>query len=89
MDKVAISDLLAKSISKLSKVLGKGKSNFPRFVFSCGNKSSKSVNLILILSKIFCHGNETFKAKNSDVILLILRELSEEWKKFLDQVRLL
>ena len=34
LKKVAISNIFAKSISKFCKVLGKSKSNFPRFVFT-------------------------------------------------------
>jgi hypothetical protein len=39
LNQVAVSNIFAKSISKLSEILGKGKSDLPRFVFTGGNQS--------------------------------------------------
>lgn len=77
LDKASISKIITESVSKLSKVLGEGKSNLPRLVLSSTKKSSKSVDLVLVLAEMSSHGNKTLNAKNSDLILFILRELSE------------
>lgn len=47
------------------------------------------MDLILFFSEIFSHGNEALEAENSDLILLVLRKLSEQGHYFLDEVGLL
>lgn len=89
LNKVAISDLLAKRVSKFGEILGKCQSDLPRLVFSSSNKSPKSVNLVFFFVEILSHGNEALEAEHSNGVLFVLRQLSEEWKKLLNQVRLI
>jgi len=47
------------------------------------------VDLILLLSKILGHWDKTFQAEDSDLILLILGQLSVKRKDLLYKMRLL
>ena len=47
------------------------------------------MDLILFLSKIFRHWDKAFQAEDSDLVLLILRQLSIERKDLLNEMRLL
>jgi hypothetical protein len=46
------------------------------------------VNLVLLLRKIFGHWNEGLEAHDSNGILLILRQLSENWQDLLENMLL-
>ena len=43
---------------------------------------------VLFLAQVTSHWDQSFDAKNADSILVILRKLSKDWEKLLDDVLL-
>ena len=44
------------------------------------------MDLVLLLGEVLSHWDERLKTHDSDGILLVLRELSEDWKDLLQNV---
>ena len=89
LDQIVIGDLFSERVSEGSEVLSESKSYFPGLVLSGGQKSTKGMDLVLLLRKVLGHWNERLEAHHSNGILLILGQLSEDWKNFLEHVLLL
>ena len=89
LNQVVICYVFSICFSKRREVLCKCQSNFPRFIFTCSQENTQSVHLIFILREVFGDRNQGFNTQYSDVVLLILRELSEHWQKLLEKALLL
>jgi hypothetical protein len=89
LDEVVVRDLLSERVGEGSEVLGESQSDLPGLVLTSGKKSAKGMDLVLLLGKILGHWNERLEAHHSNGILLILRQLSEDWQDLLKNVLLL
>lgn len=88
LNKVIIGDLLAEGLGKQWEIPSKGQLDLPRFVLTGCQKSTKGVNLVLLFGEDSCHGNQGLEAHDSDGILLILTQLTENGQDLLKNVLL-
>lgn len=89
LDQIVISNLLAERLSEGREVLGEAETHLPRLVLTSGKKSSESMNLVLLLGQILGKRNEGLEAHDTNGILLVLGQLSEDGKDLLQHVALL
>ena len=86
LNEVVVSDFFTERVGEGGEVLGESKSYLPGFVLTGSQEGSQSVDLVLFLGKVLGHWNERLKTHNSYCILLILRQLSENWQYLLENM---
>ena len=89
LDQVVVRDLLAERLSEGREVLGKAETHLPGLVLTGSKKSAEGMNLVLLLRKVRGERDERLKAHDTDSVLLILRQLSEDGQDLLKHVALL
>ena len=79
LDQVIVRNITAESLRKLGEVLGETKSHLPGLVLTGVKNGAKGVDAVLLLAEVAGHWDEGLDAEHAAGILVVLRQLSENW----------
>jgi len=86
LDQVVVGQFVSKSICELGEVLREREPHLPGLVLSSGEQSAHCVDLVLVFCQVLGHWDKTLDTQNTDLVLLILRQLSESGQQLLQDV---
>lgn len=84
MNQGNVGDFLSECFSKISKNLGKSKSDSPRLIFCGSNNNGEGVLFVFILVEDTGNELERLESQYSDLILLILDKLLDGSNQFIE-----